>query len=226
MQVSEGRSLEGITILCLGPHLLKTELLRLFLETRGGARAYALAGPGGLEQLAEVSPESQDLVLCDVQQVPPEEILAALPRVGRLGELNLALVGLDKDRQLERLALQLGVKGFFYLDDDPELLFKGLRTINSGQVWVSRRVLESCLMEGGPGANPAGCGRRGLTKRQEEVLRLLSQGYRNADIAEQLQLSTNTVKAHIYQAFRKINVSTRMQAARWTSYHLASGAFR
>jgi DNA-binding NarL/FixJ family response regulator len=162
-------------------------------------------------------------VLCDVQGLTPEDILARLSEVSNLPQLNTALVDLASDRQLERAAFQMGVKGFFYLGDGPELLFKGLRTMRGGHTWVPRKVLESCLMDTSGRYWRTGGG-NGLTRRQEEVLQLLSRGYRNAEIARQLELSTNTVKAHIYQAFKKIKVNSRMQAARWASYNLASRA--
>jgi DNA-binding NarL/FixJ family response regulator len=59
----------------------------------------------------------------------------------------------------------------------------------------------------------------GLTTREVEVLALITQGLSNKDIAAKLVLSVNTLKSHIRQAYRKIEVSTRSQAVSWAITH-------
>lgn len=59
----------------------------------------------------------------------------------------------------------------------------------------------------------------GLTTREVEVLALITQGLSNKDIAAKLVLSVNTLKSHIRQAYRKIQVSTRSQAVSWAITH-------
>ncbi|MBG6097239.1 response regulator transcription factor [Nocardioides luteus] len=59
----------------------------------------------------------------------------------------------------------------------------------------------------------------GLTTREVEVLALITQGLSNADIAEKLVVSVNTLKSHIRQAYRKIQVTTRSQAVSWAITH-------
>lgn len=59
----------------------------------------------------------------------------------------------------------------------------------------------------------------GLTTREVEVLALITQGLSNADIAEKLVVSVNTLKSHIRQAYRKIEVTTRSQAVSWAITH-------
>jgi len=59
----------------------------------------------------------------------------------------------------------------------------------------------------------------GLTTREVEVLALITQGLSNKEIAAKLVLSVNTLKSHIRQAYRKIEVSTRSQAVSWAITH-------
>lgn len=59
----------------------------------------------------------------------------------------------------------------------------------------------------------------GLTVREIEVLKLITQGLPNQDIAERLGMSGNTLKSHIRQAYRKIHVTTRSQAVSWAIAH-------
>jgi DNA-binding NarL/FixJ family response regulator len=54
-----------------------------------------------------------------------------------------------------------------------------------------------------------------LTRREQEVLRLVADGLTNEQIAERLCLSTHTVRAHLYSVFGKLGVGTRGAAARY-----------
>ena len=60
---------------------------------------------------------------------------------------------------------------------------------------------------------------RGLTERESEVLDLISQGKRPAEIAEALYLSINSIKTHTRNLYRKINVTNRTEAALWGVDH-------
>ena len=59
----------------------------------------------------------------------------------------------------------------------------------------------------------------GLTTRETDVLALITQGLSNKNIANNLMLSMNTLKSHIRQIYRKINVTTRSQAVSWAITH-------
>ncbi len=59
-----------------------------------------------------------------------------------------------------------------------------------------------------------------LTSRQTEILALVSVGATNDEIADKLYLSPHTVKTHLYNIFKKINVPNRLQAALWAAKNL------
>jgi DNA-binding NarL/FixJ family response regulator len=59
-----------------------------------------------------------------------------------------------------------------------------------------------------------------LSQRQIEILSLISIGATNQEIAEKLYISSNTVKNHVYNIFKKINVSNRIQASLWATTNL------
>jgi len=60
--------------------------------------------------------------------------------------------------------------------------------------------------------NPPGKTKEGLTPREQEVLRQLTTGRSNKEIAEELFISEKTVKSHLNSIFRKLNVTRRLQA--------------
>jgi DNA-binding CsgD family transcriptional regulator len=59
-----------------------------------------------------------------------------------------------------------------------------------------------------------------LTPRQVEIVALVAVGATNDEIADRLRISPHTVKTHLYQVFKKINVPNRMQAALWAAKNL------
>jgi two-component system, NarL family, response regulator LiaR len=58
-----------------------------------------------------------------------------------------------------------------------------------------------------------------LSPREAEIMRLIASGLTNAEIAQQLFLSMNTIKSHIRAAYRKAGVETRAQAVIWGFQH-------
>ena len=97
----------------------------------------------------------------------------------------------------------------------------------AGDVWVERRLIAEALW--GPGAADAPEARRDargsdtLTAREREILRLLAAGGTNRHIAEALFISEKTVKTHLNNIFRKLNVTRRLQAV---LYAVRSGLSR
>lgn len=60
----------------------------------------------------------------------------------------------------------------------------------------------------------------GLTNREKEILDLIAAGLSNQQIADELFISPHTVKTHLHNIFKKINVKRRLQAALWAAKHL------
>ena len=130
-----------------------------------------------------------------------------------------------RDTGIETRAVQQGVRGFFYESDGLEHFLKGVKVILGGEYWISRKIVNEFIVStnhhpkrrGHDGAR----GREaGLTQREMEILKLIAAGTPNAKIAEKLCISPHTVKTHIYNIFKKINVPNRLQAALWFAKNL------
>jgi len=137
-----------------------------------------------------------------------------------------ALFNVTPGTGMERRAVEHGVSGFFYTSDPPEVFVKGVRTLLTGQLWVTRKVLSECVLNrNGAGSIPRGSGpaeqnKHDLTRREMELLSYVALGKTNEQISEELFISTHTVKTHLYHIFKKIKVSDRLQAAFWAAQNL------
>ena len=102
------------------------------------------------------------------------------------------------------------------MDGSAEQVVKAVRTVASGETFwppgTLRRV--SGALEGPANGSPIGAQFQ-LTKREGEVLQLMSHGLTNKEIAKSLGIGYDTVKEHVQHILRKLSVSDRTQAAVW-----------
>jgi DNA-binding NarL/FixJ family response regulator len=113
-----------------------------------------------------------------------------------------------------------GIRGVFYDSDPLQNLAKGVPAILDGELWYSRKDLMKCLLDSGSGSAAAMQLKNLLTSREKEVLLLIASGISNIEIADNLHISRNTVKTHLYNIYNKIRVPNRLQAALWAAKHL------
>ena len=107
------------------------------------------------------------------------------------------------------------IRGLFYVDDNLETFRKGFLAILNDEIWVPRAVLMKWMNS--PSKSKSVHPQEILSSREESVLKLMAGGMSNKEISEELYISANTVKAHLYNIYKKIEVSNRLQAARWAS---------
>lgn len=121
----------------------------------------------------------------------------------------------ERAEQREALAiLAAGAHGFVpkQMTDCSELLH-ALRTIKKDGIYIPACLLESGIWHGEPkDQENSEQALAGLTARQQQVIRLLSEGHANKVIARELGISPSTVKVHVHAAFRALGVHSRLAA--------------
>ncbi|MEJ2236621.1 MAG: response regulator transcription factor, partial [Syntrophobacterales bacterium] len=105
-------------------------------------------------------------------------------------------------------------------EDQLENLLKGVQAVLNGDWWLSRELMIKFILEGTDEDLSSRRAKEILTSRQTEILAQVAVGASNDEIAERLCLSPHTVKTHLYNIFKKINVTNRLQAALWAAKHL------
>jgi len=108
-------------------------------------------------------------------------------------------------------ALQAGARGYLLKDQTREHFIMRLRNIADGEPplspSISRRLLEHFEQQAAPAPDTT------LTNREKEVLQLISKGFTLPKVASMLDISRNTAAGYVKSIYRKLNISTRAEAA-------------
>ena len=140
--------------------------------------------------------------------------LGGMPAVQEFGrhrpDLPVIVLSSSEDPSDVRSALAAGALGYVPKSASPQTLLAALQLVLSGNVYVPPLMLEA---RGASDAQTqASESTAQLTERQIDVLRQLSQGSTNKEIANRLGISEKTVKAHVTAIFKMLDVSNRTQA--------------
>lgn len=111
-------------------------------------------------------------------------------------------------------AFRKGARGIFYRAHSMKALTKCIRTVHQGQFWVGTEDLEhvmSGLCETKPFRIVDSNGLALLTRREEDVVRLVVEGMKNREIAHNLLVSDHSVRNYLYRIFEKLGVSSRVE---------------
>lgn len=120
-------------------------------------------------------------------------------------------------------ALRAGADGYLLKDSEPEQLLPQVRNAASGQTVLDPSLsglLANKIREDQSTPPPDNAS---LTKREREILTLIAAGMSNKIIARQLEISDGTVKVHVKNLLRKLNLRSRLEAAVWALGHGVAG---
>lgn len=109
-----------------------------------------------------------------------------------------------------------GADGVFSRDQPFEKLCKCIHAVCSGQIWADtnqQRFIIEALAKGEPQPIKGASGANLLTKREEELVRLVAEGLANREIAHQLNLTEHTVRNYLFRIFNKLGTSNRLELA-------------
>ena len=118
--------------------------------------------------------------------------------------------------------LQLGVRGIVLKESPTDLLFKSIRRVFGGEIWIGREVARDVVQAlTTSGRSEQGAAPRDfrLTRREREVLGLVVEGSPNKNIARKLSVREHTVKHHLTSIFDKTGVSNRLELALFAIHH-------
>ncbi|MCF7480326.1 LuxR C-terminal-related transcriptional regulator [Vibrio sp. J1-1] len=132
------------------------------------------------------------------------------------------LINCDGDVSTEDLFIWNTLAGIFYTSDDFQTLQTGIDKILQGDMWFSRKFSQQYITHLRQNIKPVyNHDPSILTRREMQIITFLAMGASNQEIAEQLFVSENTVKTHLHNIFKKIEVKNRVQALIWAKENIA-----
>lgn len=110
-----------------------------------------------------------------------------------------------------------GASGYCARKTDPKMLLKAIERVQRGDIWVPRKIILKLIQEltARESAHEGKADKqlRPLTRREREIVNLITTGARNKEIASRLSITERTVKAYLTSIFRKVGVSDRLRLA-------------
>lgn len=190
-----------------------------------------VAERGALERvMANVKP---DVLVVDLT-LPGLRRVRGLRAMQRLSPSTRIVVLTDTPTDREGVsALKAGARGYCVRTLDPQQLGKAVTAVQKGEVWAPRRLVPGLVAEllsliesrKKDGRQPGADARLDkLTARQRMIADLIGSGACNKEIANRLNITERTVKAHLTEAFRNVGVSDRLQLALLLRGHARSSA--
>ena len=176
----------------------------------------AMSGKEGLKLALELRP---DLVLIDLNMKGMNgiQVLSSLKKT-ELDSTNIILTVSDTEENF-LTALRSGADGYLLKDTEPELIVEKLRSATNGEIVIDdslTKLLANSIRENKP-QKPTNYSM--LSEREVEIIKLIVKGMSNKLIAKTLSITEGTVKVHVKNMLRKLNMSSRLQAALWAIEH-------
>ena len=215
---------EQAIVQIVGPNMLQNSLLVSYLERQTGLKCNC-SRHVKLSRSSDGSQSQTYLIIRDCHKADIGLLWEELANIAcpERTQCFIALCNMEPKENIETEAMANNVRGIFYMDEPLERMCKGVCAILNGELWFSRKVLSKCLFESQSGPKPIIKKENNgtmLTMREKEILLRVSSGLCNKEIASDLSISPHTVKTHVYNIYKKINVTNRLQASLWGTKNL------
>jgi DNA-binding NarL/FixJ family response regulator len=206
---------KGLTVVLLDRHSLWQDAVEAVLARVGLSVAGKATQPE--EALALVEEHQPGVVVAEIDTDGAEmDGLSFLRRARERSSGRLKIVvlsALDDPRQVDA-AFAAGANSYVLKTARREDLSVAVRQLFSHSVYFASDRTETPQVPASPQHDSAN-----LTPRELEILRLVAEGHTNAQLAKMLWVSDQTVKFHLSNIYRKLDVGNRTEASRWAQVH-------
>ena len=203
---------DKIEIIIADDHMMIREGLKQLLELDGTMKVIAEANDG--EECLNLLNKKihPDILLLDIN-MPKKNGIEVLEYI-KQNKIPVKVLILTVHNEVEYLlkAVDIGIDGYLLKDSSYDELKEAIDEVISGNTYIQPSLLPALnesMEDYALDKEKIEC----LTKRELDVLRLISEGCSNKKISDELTISERTVKNHISHIFRKIDVEDRTQAA-------------
>lgn len=213
----------AIRILLIDDHSLFRSGVRLLLQRQSDFEVVAEAADGleGVKRAKEFQP---DVVLLDLNMPGLSGLETLQLLVQDVPRSNVVILTVSEEADELSQALRDGARGYLVKNIDAEALTTAIRRAASGEPVIAdsmtAKLVDRFREQAAQGTGVAAGGERTrLTAREREIVQCLAHGASNKVIARQLDIAESTVKIHVQNILKKLNLTSRVQVAVYAVEH-------
>ncbi len=218
--------MDRIRVLIADDHpLIRQGLVRVIrLDPLLDVVGEAADGKEVIEKAEQLHPH---IIIMDLNMPRMDGLQATRQIKQRFPDIRVIALTVEDSEQRVIEVIRAGVSGYILKDVDPDALASTIKAVYAGEMVIHPRITAMLCREmeqdgerGGNHDQQCSCVSRppgetlntGLTPREVQILKYMASGVHNKDIARMLYISEKTVKNHITNIFRKLDVEDRTQA--------------
>jgi DNA-binding NarL/FixJ family response regulator len=208
-------SVEIVQVFILAENRLLREALARILSKKNDIRVVGAAAfsPDVVDQISSASP---DVLLSDSAAVALSELRLVSEVRATIPGLKVVMIGMEADHETFLRAVRDGVVGYVLKDASALEVAAAVRSVASNEAVCPPSLCLALFERVARQSNhPTSFVIRhslGLTRREQQLVQLISHGLTNKEIAAQLNLSEQTVKNHVHRMLKKLGASDRLDA--------------
>jgi DNA-binding NarL/FixJ family response regulator len=204
-----------IRVLLVDDHTLVRQGLRQLLEVEPDIEVVGEASDGAEvnERVRELQP---DVILMDINMPVVDGVAATRQVLKEFPDVGIIVLSMYRQDQYVFEAVRAGARGYLLKSARASEVTAAIRAVANGAALIDPTIAGNLLKEFqrlAPGGASSGSRLEALTERETDILRLVSTGASNKEIAATLYLSEKTVKNYLSTIFKKLQLNDRVQAA-------------
>jgi DNA-binding NarL/FixJ family response regulator len=162
------------------------------------------------ELLSQIGKLDVDLVISDItlDGMDGAELTRKIKKLSK-GTIKVLILSMHADNYHIKQCFEAGAQGYLHKDFDTGELFAAIDKVMNDEIYTSKTIsaiLATNYINQEFSSKQKSAVKIEITKREKEIIELISAGYSNKEIAEKINLSTSTVDVHRYNILKKLNV--------------------
>lgn len=209
-----------IRILLVDDHSLFRSGIRLLLQRHPEFEVVGEA-VDGLDAVKRARQLRPDVVLMDLNMPGLSGLEAMQLIVEDLPETAVLMLSVSEEADDLSIALQNGARGYLLKNIETETLVQSIKRAAAGEPVISEAMTAKLVMQFRAATHAQGSTlpRERLTQRERETMACVARGESNKEIARSLEVAESTVKIHVQNILKKLNLSSRVQIAVYAVEH-------
>lgn len=186
------------------------ESLSVLINGTENARCISACGSGE-DALEQIPAKKPDVVLMDINLPGMSGIECVRKLKALMPNVQILMLTMYEDDEKIFQSLVAGASGYLVKRTSPSELLNAIQEVHSGASPMSGKIART-VVEYFHKRQNAEAPQVSLSRREEEILRLLAKGYRYKEIADALAISFETVRSHLKNIYDKLHVRSRTEA--------------